>query len=165
MFDNYPDKRFGSISVDEFENAIPARGYERSGVESYSPNVDLNNNVTGIKPPGRDWHGFTYDITDNLAGYQPPTLAGISNPNTGYAFDSNSNRLSKATPSGTISGTYDAQDRMETYGGCAYQYTANGEMTNKTCGASLTQFDIDVIGQSAQRHLAEQHADSLFDRR
>jgi YD repeat-containing protein len=68
-------------------HAIPARGYEHSCVESYSPNVDLNNNVTGIKPPGRDWHRFTYDITDNLDGYQPPTLAGVSNPNTSYGYN------------------------------------------------------------------------------
>jgi hypothetical protein len=36
--------------------------------------------------------------------------------------------------------------RMETYGGCSYQYTANGEMTQKTCGAAVMQFDIDVMG-------------------
>ncbi len=52
---------------------------------------------------------------------------------------------SKVTPAGTISGTYDAQDRMSTYGGCTYLYTANGEMTRKTCSA-ITQFDIDVMG-------------------
>ena len=45
-----------------------------------------------------------------------------------YTYDSNSNRLSMTTPSGTINGTYDAQDRLLTYGSASFTYTANGEI-------------------------------------
>jgi len=63
-----------------------------------------------------------------------------------YGFDGNSNRTSRTAVSGTSAGTYDAQDRMTSYGGCTYLYTANGEMARKTCGSAITQFDIDVMG-------------------
>lgn len=43
-----------------------------------------------------------------------------------YQFDSNSNRTSKFSPVRSASGTLDAQDRMSTYGGCSFLYTARG---------------------------------------
>lgn len=49
-----------------------------------------------------------------------------------YAYDSNGNRLEKTSPQGTETGTYDAQDRLLTYAGASYDYTANGELTRKT---------------------------------
>jgi RHS repeat-associated protein len=63
-----------------------------------------------------------------------------------YSFDGNSNRTAKVTPLGTTNGTVDGQDRLTSYAGCTYQYTANGEMARKTCGGAITQFDIDVMG-------------------
>ena len=44
-----------------------------------------------------------------------------------YTYDSNGNRLSH----NTITGAYDAQDRLITYGNNAYTYTANGELFTK----------------------------------
>lgn len=62
-----------------------------------------------------------------------------------YAYDSNSNRLSVTRGSGagatTESGTYGAQDRLLTYAGHAYTWTANGELATRThvaSGAQLT---------------------------
>jgi len=49
-----------------------------------------------------------------------------------YLYDSNGNRLSSTTPSGTDAATYDNQDRLLTYGKWAYTYTANGELRTKT---------------------------------
>ena len=40
-----------------------------------------------------------------------------------YAYDSNGNRLSKTSPSGTTTYTHDAQDRLLTAGGNAYTYS------------------------------------------
>ena len=70
-----------------------------------------------------------------------------------YVYDSNSNRLSVTTPSGTVNGAYDAQDRLLTYGNASYTYTANGELATKTVGSQLTSYQYDVLGNIAQATL------------
>ena len=85
-----------------------------------------------------------------------------------YGFDDNGNRTSHrigpASPqrgqswpclgalpaSGdvTVSGSYDAQDRMTAYGSCSYEYTRNGELTRRVDSAtsSTTEYDYDEFG-------------------
>jgi RHS repeat-associated protein len=71
-----------------------------------------------------------------------------------YSFDDNGNRLTKQVvdANGTTlsSGTYDDQDRLLTYNDCSYQYTANGELKQKRCGAGVdeqvTLYQYDVLG-------------------
>ena len=48
--------------------------------------------------------------------------------------------------SGTVSATYDAQDRLLTYGGATYVYGANGELQSKTVGSETTGYTYDVFG-------------------
>src|SRR5205823_844916 len=50
------------------------------------------------------------------------------------------------TPTGSISGTYDLQDRLLSYGGTSYAYTANGELLTKTNTLGTTTYDYDVLG-------------------
>jgi YD repeat-containing protein len=64
---------------------------------------------------------------------------------TSYDYDSNGNRLSKASPSGTTTYTYDAQDRLLTrnadigaVNSDSYSYTANGELQSKTVAGLLS---------------------------
>ena len=53
-----------------------------------------------------------------------------------YGYDLNGNRTSVTTISASATtGTYDAQDRLRSYGGATYTYTANGELASKTDGA------------------------------
>jgi RHS repeat-associated protein len=63
-----------------------------------------------------------------------------------YHFDANENRLSYTGSNGTISGTYDDQDRLMQYGTTSYTYTANGELLSKTLGAQTTSYQYDVLG-------------------
>ena len=42
--------------------------------------------------------------------------------------------------------TYDDQDRLLSYAGSIYDYTANGELKTKTTGALITSYDYDVFG-------------------
>src|SRR5438552_8444942 len=49
-----------------------------------------------------------------------------------YTYDSNGNRLSQADATGTVNGTYDAQDRLLSYGNLRFTYTANGELLTKS---------------------------------
>jgi RHS repeat-associated protein len=49
-----------------------------------------------------------------------------------YMYDPNGNRLSATSPAGSMSGTYDNQDRLLTYGDKLYSYNANGELVSRT---------------------------------
>jgi RHS repeat-associated protein len=65
-----------------------------------------------------------------------------------YLYDSNGNRLSKTTPSGTETATYDAQDRLLSYGNSVYTYDAAGNLQSKTdTGAGqVTTYSYDAQG-------------------
>ena len=87
----------------------------------------------------------TYEYGYDTAGrLDAVTIDGILEAD--YDYDLNGNRLSKTTPAGTETGTYDDQDRMLTYAGASYTHTANGEMLTKTDGADVTSFGYDVFG-------------------
>ncbi len=86
-------------------------------------------------------YAYTFDAAGRLTGVKKGSATIAS-----YAYDNNSNRLSSTTPAGTVNGTYDAQDRLLTYGNAAYTYTANGETATKTVGSSLTTYMYDVLG-------------------
>jgi RHS repeat-associated protein len=70
-----------------------------------------------------------------------------------YAYDDNGNRLSR----NGIAGTYDNQDRLLTYGGASYTYTANGELKTKTVGGQVTEYVYDVLGNLRQVKLPGGH--------
>ncbi|MDG4554467.1 MAG: RHS repeat-associated core domain-containing protein [Candidatus Competibacter sp.] len=63
-----------------------------------------------------------------------------------YVYDANGNRLSKTAGGSTVTGAYDAQDRMLTYGNATYTYTANGELKTKVVGGQTTAYDYDALG-------------------
>jgi len=84
---------------------------------------------------------YTYDPAGRLTGVKQ-NAASISS----YTYDSNSNRLTATTSSGTMTGTYDAQDRLVSYGSASYTYSANGELTSQTVGAQTTTYTYDVFG-------------------
>jgi len=86
-------------------------------------------------------YAYSYDAAGRLV-----TVQEDGTPVATYAYGPNGNRLSKVTPSGTETGTYDAQDRMLTYGDASYTYTANGELATQTVGGQTTTYHYDVLG-------------------
>ena len=63
-----------------------------------------------------------------------------------YSYDANGNRLSVTTPSGTVNGAYDNQDRLTTYGPASYEYNPLGQLVRKTSGGQATDYTYDEIG-------------------
>ncbi len=65
-----------------------------------------------------------------------------------YGYDDNGNRLSLTTPDGSVSATYDDQDRLLAYGDYVYTYTDNGELLTKTDTSNddVTAYEYDVFG-------------------
>ena len=64
-----------------------------------------------------------------------------------YDYDANGNRLQfTGTGGAAASATYDAQDRMTSYGGASYAYAANGELERRVAGADTTRYRYDALG-------------------
>jgi RHS repeat-associated protein len=84
---------------------------------------------------------YTYDKSGRLTVVQKNGITAST-----YSYDTNSNRLEAITSSGTAKGTYDAQDRLLTYGGTSYTYTANGELATQTAASQTTTYTYDVLG-------------------
>ena len=75
---------------------------------------------------------YVYDLIGQLTDvYRDGSLVSH------YEYDSNGNR---------VGGTCDDQDRMLQYGGNTYQYSANGELQQKTDSNGSTKYDYDVLG-------------------
>ncbi len=84
---------------------------------------------------------YSYDKTGRLTGVKENGTTVSS-----YTYDTNSNRLTATTSSGKVTGTYDAQDRLLTYGTASYTYTANGELASQITGSQKTSYTYDALG-------------------
>jgi RHS repeat-associated protein len=103
-------------------------------------------------------YDYAYDSAGRLAEVRKNNLLQAR-----YSYDANGNRL-QYQGSSTINATYDAQDRLLTYGNASYQYTANGELKSKTVGTAVTQYQYDVLGNLKQVKLpAGKQIDYLVD--
>ncbi|MEW5878221.1 MAG: RHS repeat-associated core domain-containing protein [Acidobacteriota bacterium] len=66
---------------------------------------------------------------------------------TQWGYDGNGNRVMEVKPNGTvITGSYDDQDRLLSYGDYSFSYTANGELLSKCQGSVCQHLDYDVFG-------------------
>jgi RHS repeat-associated protein len=84
---------------------------------------------------------FTYDSVGRLDHVR---VNGVLTSD--YAYDANGNRTSLTTQAGTVTGTYDDQDRVLTYGDATYDYAANGELKAKVVGTDTTRYTYDPLG-------------------
>ncbi len=117
-----------------------------SGSALYSESVlrDLNGRITQkTETIGSTTHvwGYTYDANGRLTD-----VSEDGNFASHYAYDPDDNRTTFTNTSGTLNPTYDAQDRLLTYGSASYTYTANGELTSKTNGSGTTSYSYDPLG-------------------
>jgi RHS repeat-associated protein len=87
----------------------------------------------------------TWDYTYDPAG-RLQEVHRNGNRLSHYDYDANGNRLAHITPAETVTATYDDQDRLLTYGGIAYTYTANGELATKTQNGQTVRYEYDEIG-------------------
>src|SRR6266704_6603161 len=86
---------------------------------------------------------YTYDTAGRLIDVN---LNGATAGH--YTYDSNGNRLSQTDQTGTVNGTYDAQDRLTQYGNLQLAYTANGELLTKNNSVlgQTASYTYDVLG-------------------
>lgn len=98
---------------------------------------------TETTPAGTHVQEYTYDGAYRLSQVKQDGALVAS-----YTYDGNGNRTQLVTPSGSRSGTYDAQDRLLTYGTLSYSYGAAGELQKKTDSATgkSTTYTQDMLG-------------------
>lgn len=115
---------------------------------------------------------YGYDTAGRLETVQRDGV-----PASAYVFDANGNRREHrigmasllrgrswaclgdltGTAEVLVLGSYDAQDRMTSYGTCSYTYTANGELSARTDTATgaTTSYRYDVLGNLQEATLAD----------
>ncbi|MDQ7010371.1 MAG: RHS repeat-associated core domain-containing protein, partial [Mariprofundaceae bacterium] len=124
---------FGELSA--FSSSAPyAASYTRDKLGRIIQKVETIEGVT-----------TTYDYVYDLAG----RLTGVSENGVAvavYQYDSNGNRIGGYNKAGGILACYDAQDRLTTWNGTSYTYTANGELASKTSNGATTTYQYDVPG-------------------
>jgi RHS repeat-associated protein len=112
-----------------------------NGLYSFSLSRDQRGNITQKTETVQGQtvtYGYAYDVTGRLIEV---TKNGVVQ--TTYNYDPNGNRLSAGA-------MYDDQDRLLTYGGNSYTYTANGELKTKTQGGQTSTYTYDVLGNLRQ---------------
>ncbi|MCP4473433.1 MAG: RHS repeat protein, partial [Gammaproteobacteria bacterium] len=87
---------------------------------------------------------YAYDLAGRLDN---ETTDGVT---TSYSYDSNGNRTHI---NGALVGTYDDQDRLNTYASASYAHTDNGELLSKTESGVTTGYSYDVLGNLRQASL------------
>ena len=96
--------------------------------------------VETVQGTAKTW-AFTYDSIGRLD--QVRVNGSLVSD---YGYDGNGNRTSLTTPSGSVVGTYDDQDRLLTYGGVTFVHSSNGELQLKVAGSDTTRYTYDVLG-------------------
>jgi len=82
---------------------------------------------------------YAYDLAGRLSQVEENGLLINS-----WQYDANGNRTHE---NGVLIGEYDSQDRLVSYAGTVYEYSANGELLSRTLpDGSLTTYDYDVFG-------------------
>jgi len=84
-------------------------------------------------------HEYAYDLRGRLVEEKKDGGAVGQ-----WVYDGNGNRVADTVAGRT--GTYDAQDRMLSYGGASYTYGANGERVAKSESGLTTTYTYDVLG-------------------
>jgi RHS repeat-associated protein len=118
--------------------AVLGTQYERDKLGRITRKVENIEGVSTVYDYGYDLAGRLETVTENGAVVST------------YTYDENGNRLGHAGKSGLASATYDAQDRLITYGNASYAYTENGELIAKAQGGVTTQYHYDVLGNLMQ---------------
>ena len=84
---------------------------------------------------------YTYDLVGQLTDvYKNNALFEH------YTYDPNGNRVATISTQGNSTATYDAQDRLEQWGGTIYSYGPNGELAQATDSNNTTTYTYDVMG-------------------
>jgi RHS repeat-associated protein len=84
---------------------------------------------------------YVYDSVGRLAEVRRDGV-----PVAVYEYDANSNRVHLTNSAGVLTATYDARDRLITYGDAQYTFGESGRLTAKVVGTERTEYHYDALG-------------------
>jgi RHS repeat-associated protein len=90
-------------------------------------------------------------VYDSIGRLRQVRVGGATVAN--YGYDLNGNRTSLVSASGSVTGVFDAQDRLLSYGANSYSYSSNGELVRKISGSDTTRYVYDAAGNLLQVRL------------
>jgi len=93
---------------------------------------------------------YAYDAVGRLAEVKEDGVVVAS-----YEYDANSNRIGGFNRQGTITASYDDQDRLTNFNGTSFTYTGNGELLSKNDAGAISQYEYDVLGNLRKVTLAD----------
>ncbi len=128
---------YGELAADTVRGGgavLLARSYTRDAVGRIATLTETAAGATSL-------YAFDYDSIGRLTQVTRDGVAVES-----YEWDANGNRTRAVTAAGVAEGTVDAQDRLLTYGGATYAYTAAGELETRVIGADTTRYRYDLSG-------------------
>ena len=108
----------------------------------------LDRVVSTTETIGGATSAYTYDLVGRLTEVDSSGASGTTV--TTYGYDANGNRLSATGPAGTVTGSYDAQDRLIQYGSTAYSFDPNGNLQSKSTNGQSTSYVYDELGNLLQ---------------
>jgi RHS repeat-associated protein len=119
-----------SLTVRFGDTPLHTVAYVRDGVGRI---VEKTEAIDGRSPHER----YEYDARGRLHRvFRDGSLASV------YDYDANGNRLAR----NTTFGSFDAQDRLLTWGDVEYAYNEAGELTEMRSPAGISTFDYDIAG-------------------
>lgn len=124
-------------------DTLLATGYTRDSLSRITQLVERIQGVTQTI-------AFTYDSVGRLSTV---TRNGVLSAS--YTYDLNGNRATKTTSGGTATAVVDDQDRLVSYGGATYAYTAHGDLSMKVVGNDTTTYDYDALGNLIEVRLPD----------
>jgi len=125
---------FASYTASYAGSALYTESVQRDPVGRITQKTETIGGVTHV-------FGYTFDASGRLTD-----VTEDGQPVSHYGYDADDNRTTFTGPNGTINPTYDAQDRLLTYGSATYAYTENGELASKTVGGQTTSYTYDALG-------------------
>jgi YD repeat-containing protein len=152
------DLHNGRLNATALGSVADAYGYDTNGLLASYAATFSGSALYSETIVSRDLNGRITEKTDVLAGtshdwkyvYDPAgRLTDVTEDGTfeaHYGYDGDDNRTVFTNASGSLNPTYDGQDRLSTYGGASYAFTANGELTSKTVGGQVTSYTYDALG-------------------
>lgn len=142
-------------------------GYNSFGeLTSYS--ADFSGSSLLSTGYSRDKHGRVKTLTETIGGqtttytYIYDDVGRLTDVEVGgssvehYEYDGNGNRTAATVNGSSVTGSYDEQDRMASYGDATYTYDAAGMLDTKAVtGQGTTDYDYDEIGNLTHVELAD----------
>ncbi|MBW2292551.1 MAG: hypothetical protein JRG94_09590 [Deltaproteobacteria bacterium] len=133
---------FGGVNSYEMTVGGPAPLYSVAYVRD--PLGRITERTETIESSTRTF-AYTYDVMGRLTDVQRDGTAIEQ-----YSYDLNGNRTTAINNEGTITASYDVQDRLINRGSSAYSYDADGRLTAITDPGGTTSFEYDALGMLEQ---------------